>query len=94
MANSTASPEQVVCVMLLLLCVFILFCLTVSDMKKTVKLIIKVEEYTHIELAPAALLYVLYDERGIVHECNDGRISKIYTEERETGKGPEKEKAL
>jgi hypothetical protein len=77
-----ASDIQKVCIILLLIFVFYLFCLTVKDMKKTVKPIIKANEYTHTELAPVALLYVLYDERRIVHECNDGRISKIYKEGR------------
>lgn len=42
----------------------------------------KKDDYAHEETAPAALLQLLYDERGKVHECNDGRISRVYFEER------------
>jgi hypothetical protein len=37
-------------------------------------------------------LYVLYDERGQVFECNDGRISNMYIEGRDGFEGDRDDK--
>lgn len=78
-----ASDIQIIGIILLLCLVGFMFGWTVREMAPQIKAVLVEKEYTHTELADYRLLYVLYDERGLVHECNDGRISKIYIEGRE-----------
>jgi hypothetical protein len=67
--------KEITVIVLILVCLAV--CLIISRFDKQTTAIEYVQpEYTHEEMAPLEVLYLLYEELGKTFECNDGRISK------------------